>query len=210
MPIEDYFNQSLLNQESEFARQARAAGELPPNSLLNLKLRASHKVTTAQPKKIYSNVWGVAYQGKNDPNKIRQFEDANATIENTHPGILVALDEALPAFGGDAATDPSKLREAARQIAIWESNNGKYTKQIKGPARGYWMTEPATARDMLRTNKYLGKNALEGTGYSKKELQRMSNLKLSKVLEDPKVSAIFGIAKLIQGSVAKDVVDELR
>jgi len=177
---------------------------------------------------LFANLWGKHYQGKNDPKKKTQFvlHNVGHSRENIldEPtsliGAALGIEEAISAFGPEikkTGYSEDEFKDLLFSTAVHESAEGTARRQIApgdllklqptGVARGLFMVEPETAKDLITANgtrmsrRYFGKKAdeiLGRRGLSTKQLYDMDSSELGKTIQkDATVGALFSTAKYL-------------
>jgi hypothetical protein len=83
----------------------------------------------------FSKLWGWAYQGKNDPEKMKKFRADVKRLYGKAPKekeLRKMSRIAADAFAGDAGMDPKQFEELMYMTALHESGGGRYkVQQVK-------------------------------------------------------------------------------
>ena len=161
-----------------------------------------------------ADIWGVAYQGMNDPSKKATFiKNVEKFRDVADPDIVeIVRNTVKTLFNGDAGTSVDKLAEVVVDIALHESSGFKHRKQMGGgPARGIHQVEPATAFDLIKSSAFLGVKAKaflkeRGLDISKE----LSKAEIEAALLNDEVSTVFATAKLLTASAHHGLIGKLK
>ena len=164
-----------------------------PNSTssTNYKSKLVYPVTKVN----YSLIWGKSYQTENCPAKKAQFESrVRRLYGNAHKEKeLRELTQDIASRFSSLGYNPVLLAELLYRIALHESNGGKYTKQINGPARSWFQIEPSTAVGLVKNNPELI------IGYDTDKLKKLPKQAMADLLEKRQdIAATIAVAKIIE------------
>lgn len=177
---------------------------------------------------LQSDLWGKYYQSEDDVKKKTDFILDNIghsrhDILNEPPSLLGAtlgIEEAITAFGPEikkTGYTEDEFKDLLFSTVVHESGEGKHRRQrtgrdipmlqATGKARGLFMVEPSTAKDLITADgtrlskRYFGKKAdkiLVRRGLSTQKLFNMDLKTLGDTIQqDATVGALFATAKYL-------------
>ncbi len=178
-------------------------------------LKGNAGVTEYIPASTAADIWGVAYQTEDSPQKKADFIADVARFRNSADEEVITLiqDTVEVVFAGDEGANLAQLQDIMVQIALHESQGFEFRKQLSGgPARGIHQVEPETALSLISNSTLLGPKArsmLKSHGLDISKPVTLEQL-ADKLETNDVISTIFATAKLLSGAKATDILASLQ